>query len=49
MYEVSRVCVHLNAQALSWVSTHIVRRYTLILGAQVYVYELSVDPKGLCL
>ncbi len=37
--------MHINAHTLSWLSTHRVRMYALILGAQEYVYELCIDPR----
>ncbi len=35
--------LNINAHTLIWLSTHTVRMCTLIIGAQVYVYELCVD------
>ncbi len=49
VYETLCMYVYVNAQTFKGLTTHLVRMCTLIVGTQVYVYELCVDPKGLWL
>ena len=37
--------LHRNTHTLIWLLAHLVRMYTLIIRAPVYVYELCTDPR----
>ncbi len=41
--------MHINAHTFMWLSAHLVKLCTLIIGAAVYVYELCIDLQGIWL